>query len=193
MSSISLNTAASITGLTKRTLWRHIEKGSLSVVTAQTPGDQTRVYVSQVLPLSRLALGPEDDALIVAADQGDCEAQCDLGLLLLNANRPLNAVYWLNLAAKQQSPNAMCYLGRCYLACEGIPPDQKAGLMWIGQAAANGHLVAQALMLFLQGPKGQQLLERHEPNALDAALDAVERQVMLKVLGETADPIAAGR
>ncbi len=193
MPSVCLNTAMSITGLSKRTLWRRIGEGRLTTRDTRAPGEQTRLALDDVLALSHLALGPQEHALIVAADQGERAAQCELGLLLLNANRAANALYWFDLAAKQYDPNAMCYLGRCYLACDGVEPDQDAGMLWIGQAAAKGHQIAQALMLFLQSPKGQQLLERQEPKALETALDAVEREVMLKALSETADPASAER
>ncbi|MBK1718642.1 tetratricopeptide repeat protein [Thiocystis violacea] len=188
MPSISLSTASSITGLTKRTLWRHIEHGSLSSISAREPGEKTRVRLEDVLPLACLPLEPEDHAVILEADGGDAVAQCDLALMFLAADRPADAVPWLTLAAKPFYPDAMCYLGRGYLSGAGVARDEEAGLMWLSHAATKGHPLAQALTRFLQSPAGQQRLAAQDQAALDAALDAVERQVLLKVMRETADP-----
>jgi uncharacterized protein len=188
MSSISLSTASSITGLTKRTLWRHIEQGSLTSISAREPGEKTRVRLEDVLPLACLPLEPEDHRVIVEADGGDAVAHCDLALIFLAANRPADAVPWLMLAAKQFYPDAMYQLGRAYLSGAGVTRDEDSGLMWLSHAATKGHLLAQALVRFLQCLAGQQRLTARDQAALDAALDEVERQALLKVMQETADP-----
>ncbi len=157
MNLIYLNTAMSITGLTKRTLWRHIKSGRLSAVSAGTSGERTRVHMEEVLALSCIPLEPEDSALILEADSGNAEAQCDLGLLFLNAGRATDAVFWLELAAKQADPTAMCYLARCCLSGEGVRTNEEAGLVWLTHAAAKGHAIAQALLESLQSTKGKQL------------------------------------
>ncbi len=188
MPSICLNTAIAITGLSRRTLWRRIGDGRLSALGAHEPGEKTRVRLDDVLPLSCIPLEPEDQAVIVAADGGDAQAQCDLALIFLASNRPADAVPWFTLAAKQFHPDAMCYLGRAYLSGAGVARDAEAGLMWLSHAATKGHPLAQAVTRYLQSPAGQQRLAARDPTALDAALDEVERQVLLKVMRETADP-----
>jgi len=178
----------SITGLSKRTLWRRIGDGCLSALDAHVRGEKTRVDLDDALLLSDLPIDPGDHALILAADAGDAEAQCDLAIMLLTAHRAMEAVSWLTLAARQFYPDAMCYLGRCYLSGVGVPRDEDKGILWLSQAAAKGHLVAQHLMRLLQGPNSQPLREVPDPTVQDAALDAIERQVILNVLRETADP-----
>lgn len=191
MPSICLNTAIAITGVSRRTLWRRINEGGVSTLGKHEPGEETRLNLDDVLALSSLPLEAEDRAVIVDADGGDAVAQCELALIFLAAHRPADAVPWLTLAAKQFYPDAMCYLGRGYLSGEGVPRDENAGILWLSQAAAKGHPLAQHLMLFLQSPKGQQWLATHEPKALDAALDAIERKAILNALQETADPASS--
>lgn len=186
MNLISLSTAVAITGLTKRTLWRHIDKGSLSAASADEPGEKTLVHLEDVLPMSCLSVEPEDRAILVAADRGEAVAQCDLAILLLNADRPAAAILWFTLSARQFYADAMCFLGRCYLSGEGIRRDVDTGLMWLSQAAAKGHPLAEGQMAFMLSPAGRQLRAAEDPTALDAALDDIERRILLQTLAETA-------
>jgi len=73
-----------------------------------------------------------------------------MGQLCLAARRFEGARYWLELAARQDYPNAMQTLGRCYLAGDCVPKDENLGLMWIAKAAATGHAIAQAQMQALR-------------------------------------------
>jgi len=65
-----------------------------------------------------------------------------LALLFLEHNKLKSAVYWLELAAKQQLADAMHLLGRCYLEGNGLPKDDSLALMWIAKAASLGHSIA---------------------------------------------------
>ncbi|TCT20232.1 tetratricopeptide repeat protein [Thiobaca trueperi] len=188
MPSIRLSTAITITGLSRRTLWRRINEGGVSTLGTHEPGEETRLNLDDVLPLSSLPLEPEDRAILVAADRGDAVAQCDLAILLLNADRPAAAIPWFTLSARQFYADAMCFLGRCYLSGEGISRDVDTGLMWLSQAAAKGHPLAEDLMAFLLSPAGRQRRAAGDPPALDAALNDIERRMLLAALAETADP-----
>ncbi len=80
---VSLFAAESITGLSRRTLRRRVADGVLHTETAQVdPGDAARVDVDEVIALAAMRLEPDDRALILEADKGVAEAQCDLALLL---------------------------------------------------------------------------------------------------------------
>lgn len=108
MVSITLNTAMSLTGLSKRTLWRRIADGQLRVHDASSGGggrsEHTRVLLDDVIALSPLRLDDDDCALIAEADAGSVEAQCDLGLLLLTQNHPSEAVAWLTRGGQPDLP-----------------------------------------------------------------------------------------
>ncbi len=176
MSFISLNTAISLIGLSKRTLWRRIAEGALRTQPGIEPGEATRVALEDVLSLSPLRLAAEDEALIVDADAGNAEAECDLGLLLLSQDRAPEAVRWLARAADRLYPEAMHQLGRCYLVGRGVAADRDAGMSWIGRAAARGHVTADAVAAYLK--------DNPPPALLDAALDAIEQRVILGALDE---------
>ncbi|KON79423.1 hypothetical protein PA01_12880 [Azoarcus sp. PA01] len=179
---ISLNTAVSLTGLSKRTLWRRIADGVLHAEQAGEPGEQTRVGVDDLLPLSPLQLEPDDRALILEADGGNPEAQCDLALLFLAQEQPAEAVRWLQASAAQFYPEGMHWLGRCCISGTGTAPNEQTGTAWIAKAARHGHARAGHMIRYLQDPARPS----QTPAALEARLDTIEREIVLKVLEDTA-------
>lgn len=180
---VSLNTAISLTGLSRRTLWRRIADGSLRTRDGGEPGERTQVAVDDVLALARLQLAAADEALVADADAGDPAAQCELALLFLEQDLAEEAVRWLERAAERRYPEAMLWLGRCAIAGRGLAADTRAGTDWVRRAAARGHLVAERLLRFLDDPARPPL----SPAALDADLDAIEREAVLRALADTAD------
>lgn len=183
MATITLSTAASLTGLSKRTLWRRVTDGRLHLQGDVSLGDHARVPLEEILPLSRLQLEPDDFALLLDADVGQAEAQCDLGLEFLMQKMPADAVQWFKAAARQHCPEALHQLGRCHIAGTGVEPDEAQGIALITQAASLGHSTAKHQVHYLMNPTRPQL----PPAALEAKLDAIEQKVVLSVLYETAD------
>lgn len=88
----------------------------------------------------------EDIKLIRDADAGQAEAQDDLALLFLENDKPRSAIYWLELAAKQDYAEAMHWLGRCYIDGNGVVKDENKGIMWIAKSAGAGHNISQTQM-----------------------------------------------
>lgn len=187
MAAISLKTAISISGLSRRTIWRRIEDGCLTKICAPKKGGMTRLNFEEVLSLSCLPLKQEDHAVIFAADQGDAVAQCDLALLFLTAHRARDAAFWFDQSAQQSYPDAMCFLGRFCLMGKVIPRNVDLGISWLNHAAAKKHLVAQSLIGFLQTARGRQLLDGQDLAKLEKALDDTERYVLLSALAGTVD------
>lgn len=99
-----------------------------------------------VSPHICILMTPEDIAFVLRADAGDAEAQNDIGQLFSIAGKYEAALYWLQQAAQQGHPDAMQWLGRCYLSGEGVPKDDNLGIMWIAKAASNGHEIAKSQM-----------------------------------------------
>lgn len=184
MATITLTTAASLTGLSKRTLWRRVTDGLLHIQGDAEKGDHARVLLEEILPLSRLHLEPEDHALLLDADAGQAEAQCDLALEFLMQEMPTEAVQWFKEAARQNYPEALHQLGRCYIVGNGAKPDEAQGIEWITRAAALGHQTAKHQVHYLTDPTRTPL----PPAELEAKLDAIERKVVMAMLDETADP-----
>ena len=184
MAYITLSTAVSVTGLSKRTLWRRVADGQLRAQDSADQGDYTRVLIDDVMAISPLKLKAEDRKLIVDADGGHAEAQCDLALLFLMQNQPTEAARWLTLAAKQSYPEAMHQLGRCYIAGNGVDANEALGIEWISRAAAFGHSTARHMIPYLMNPAREPLT----PVELETRLDAIEQKVVFTALHETADP-----
>ena len=80
---------------------------------------------------------------ILPADAGEAVAQCELGLILIEHQRPERAVCWLELAAAQGHADAMQWLGKLHARGEGVERDEAQAIEWIKHAAAHGHLIAQ--------------------------------------------------
>lgn len=145
--------------------------------------ENRKLRLDGVIALSPLRLDDDDRSLTVQADAGSAEAPCDLGVLLLTQNHPTEAVAWFTRAANQSYPEAMHQLGRCYLAGRGLDANEVFGIEWISRAAALGHRTARPMARYLMDPGRPRL----DPAALEARLDAIEREQVMAVLSETAD------
>jgi len=185
---ISLNTAVSISGLSKRTLWRHIESGALAALRPTDPGGCTRVRAADLLTVC--ALDRVDEPLLMAADQGEPSAQRDLGLLLIEQGRTETGLAFLKLAARQGDAHALYRLGRDQL-CRTLNPDERENaLLNLYHAGLKGHGLALSVSHWLQAPAGQEALHQAEANlalaTLAKSIDDIERDTLLRSLADTA-------
>lgn len=138
---ISLEAATSVTQLSKRTLWRRLSEGQ---ITRQANDEDGRAMLTfeDLVPMLCIPIAPEDHRLIIEAAAGDAEAQTDLALLFLDADKPGIGLSWLNLAADQGYPDAMHHLSRLYIQGNGPQKNDSLGLMWLAKAASLGHVIA---------------------------------------------------
>jgi hypothetical protein len=145
---INLATAATLTLWSKRTIWRRISDGTL----ARTGGDdvlddkKTKIQLETIKSYICVPMDMSDYELVEQADAGCPEAQSDLALLFMSHDKMESAVYWLELAAKQNYTGAMHLLGRYYIDGKGGQKNENVGMMWIAKAAAMGHVLSQELM-----------------------------------------------
>lgn len=144
MQHVSLQAATTLTEWSERTIRRRIADGSLKCATDNEAHYKTMICFDSIKHDICLALAPDDIELINSADSGDATAQNDLALLFLEQDKTKSAVYWLELAAKQQLSDAMHLLGCCYLEGNGLPKDENLAIMWIAKAASLGHSIALA-------------------------------------------------
>lgn len=139
---ISLPAAISLTELSERTFWRKFADGSLQ---RELVGGKSMVDFVALQPY--LCLGPDFNPAalntLVAADSGDVVAQNEMALILLANDKGRAAIYWLELAARQASADAMNLLAWCHVDGKGVPADDNLGIMWLAKAAAHGHRIAQ--------------------------------------------------
>ena len=98
-----------------------------------------------------MVLSAQDDLDTVrqAADQGDAEAQYNLGLMYVNGEGvpkdDAEAVRWYRLAAEQGDASAQHNLGVMYANGRGVLKDSVLAHMWSNIAGANGHEAAREL------------------------------------------------
>jgi len=144
MPHISLQAATTLTDWSERTIRRRLADGTLQCATDNDAHHKTMICFDSIKHNLCINLGPDDVELIKSADSGDAKAQNDLALLFLEHNKLKSAVYWLELAAKQNLTDAMHLLGRCYLEGNGLPKDDSLAIMWIAKAASLGHPIALA-------------------------------------------------
>lgn len=145
MNFISIAAVANLTDQSERTLRRRIAGGQLTRI-ADVGGNKTMIPFADIRDQIVIPLRPEDIELIDRADGGNPEAQNALALLFFASGKPENAIYWLELAAKQDYADAMHWLGRAYLEGGGVPQDENLGMMWLSKAAVCGHPISRAQM-----------------------------------------------
>ncbi|MGZ4995606.1 MAG: tetratricopeptide repeat protein [Methylobacter sp.] len=144
MEHVSLLTATTLTEWSERTMRRRLADGSLKCAADNGTHYKTMICFDSIKHDICIALAPDDIELLEAADGGDAKAQNDLALLFLEHDKVKSAVYWLELAAKQNFTDAMHLLGCCYLEGNGLPKDDNLAMMWIAKAASMGHTIALA-------------------------------------------------
>jgi hypothetical protein len=154
MQHISLQAAATLTEWSLRTIRRRIADGTLKCAAENEPHYKTWICFDSIKTDLCINLDPNDIELIKSADAGDAMAQNDMAVLFLEQNKPKSAVYWLELAAKQQFSDAMQLLGRCYLEGKGLAKNRNLGIMWTAKAASLGHPIALALIQSMQATSG---------------------------------------
>ncbi len=111
MQHLSLQAATTLTEYSVRTIRRRLADGTLQCAADNDAYHKTMICFDSIKPDICIALAPEDIELIKSADAGDAAAQNDLALLFLEQKKPKSAVYWLELAAKQQVADAMQLAG----------------------------------------------------------------------------------
>lgn len=154
---VSLDTAALVTGTSKRTLWRRLSAGKLQ---RHSMDERGRVMLALADIAEHICLpfsadpargGVATSALLVEADRGDSTAQNDLALLFLEHNHPDIALQWFLLAAHQQHADAMHYLSELYQHGLGVDKCESTAMLWRAKAAKLGHPIAHAQMTAITG------------------------------------------
>jgi hypothetical protein len=138
---ISLQAAMTLTEWSERTIRRRVADGSLRCVEDNLTSNKTLIYMESIEASLCIPLSADDLELIRSADAGDAQAQTDLALLFLAHDKFKSAIYWLELAAKQSFPDALQWLGACYLRGEGVVKDDNLAVMWIAKSASLMHMI----------------------------------------------------
>lgn len=146
---ISIDAASAITSLSRSTWWRRIS--TQAVTRAADDRGRTMLLWSEVAPHVDIFMDAENHETLFLADIGYADAQNTIGQFFLSAEKHKSAIYWFQLASKQDHPDAMQWLGDCYVCGKGVEKNEYLGLMWIAKAAVLGHVIAQEQLNELLG------------------------------------------
>ena len=148
MKLVTMETAMSLVDRSERTLWRMVSDG---LVLKEIQNGSAMLLLASLKPHFCIPFTDEDEELLDAAIEGDAPAQTDVALIFLSQGKPEQAIYWLNLAVQQRFPDAMNFLGRCYIDGNGVEKNEQMGIIWITKAAALGHVISKAQLKGLSG------------------------------------------
>jgi TPR repeat protein len=143
---ISIGLAITLTEWSDKTLRRRVADRSINGKVERSGTGRMMVDFAAISPHICIPLEDEDIELVMEADSGEAAAQNDLALLFLENGKPKSAIYWLELATKQDYPDAMHWLAHCYFDGNGVAKNENLGLMWLARAAAAGHDISKAQM-----------------------------------------------
>ena len=105
------------------------------------------VFVLLMLPAVLFAQESDFDATKSLAEQGDVNAQFDLGAAYDFgegvAENDAEAFKWYRLAAVQGDADAQSNLGGMYYDGEGVPENYLAAYVWYSVSAAKGNQIAK--------------------------------------------------
>ena len=113
---------------------------------------RTAVAAIVVLSMAVTILLAQDDleSLRQAAEQGDADAQYNLGVMYFEGRSVLKdvaeAARWFRLAAEQGDASAQHSVGAAYENGIGVLKDDAEAVRWYRLAAGQGHVEAQRLM-----------------------------------------------
>lgn len=151
---VSLATAAALSGLSVRTWQRRIEDGQVPRMTDAAGRPQIALTALRTTDPTR-DWGADDVHMLLRADQGEALAQAETGahfaLCALQASAGTQdaaariALFFLGKAADQGDTEAMYWLSLLHAhALGGAATGYEAqALMWLTKAAAQGHVIAQ--------------------------------------------------
>ncbi len=153
---ITIDTAAALMQVSKRTLWRYLRDGKLSQQNRrQEAGGRAMILIEEVADQLAVKLVPgngdpdtDDYALLALADRGDSDAQNDLALLFLEQELYDFALHYFHLAIAQNHADAMHYLSNMYETGTGVEQCSETALIWRTKAAAFGHQIARKKVLW---------------------------------------------
>ncbi|MDA8136526.1 MAG: tetratricopeptide repeat protein [Desulfobacteraceae bacterium] len=143
-----------------------------------------------VLFFAASAFSGELEGLLKAAEQGDVNAQFNLGWMYAEGRGvPQNskqAVYWYSRAAGQGDASAQFNLGMMYDNGEGVAQDDQQAAHWYAKAAEQGIAVAQ-YNLGIMYDRGQGVVQSFQQAYLWLSLAAAQG---LEDAVETRDAVA---
>jgi uncharacterized protein YjbI with pentapeptide repeats len=172
-------------------LWSTKKPTKLLLQDANIEGAQGLSLLNAQLLAQRGAKGKPNmiQSLTTAAEQGDSNAQAELGKLYLEGKKTKKdlkkAIALFSQAAKQDNPLAAFYLGKCYESGEGVAKNKQIARDWYIMAAKLGSQEAkEELNTF--GQKFQFLLDTGQWKGAESekSFDSAMSEKLKKLVSE---------
>jgi len=175
---ISTQTAALLTGKSIRTIHNWLESGTIKGKTVEAghlPGGQlVRVDIASMAKHIPTELTDEFLECVKSAEAGDAQETTNVATYFYkSADTQKIAVSWFELAAKRGNADAMNWLWDSYYHGYGVEPDFAVAIQWLGKAAKQGSMMAQAVVEGLR--KIDAALREQQKDQRNAILQDIKR------------------
>ena len=179
---ISTQTAALLTSKTVRTIHNWLESGSIkgkSIHAGHLPGGQiVQIDMASMAMHIPTALTDEFLECVKKAEAGDAQETTNVGTYFYkSAGTQKIAVSWFELAAKRGNADAMEWLWDSYYHGYGVEPDFAVAIQWLGKAAKQGSMMAQAIVEGLR--KIEAVLREQQKAEHNAVLNDIKRRATM--------------
>ena len=146
---ICAQTAALLTGKTDRTIINWLESGTIKGKTVHAGhlprGQIWKIDLSSMAEHIPTELTGEFIESVKNAEAGDAQETTNVATYFYRSPATQKiAVNWFELAAKRGNADAMNWLWDSYYHGYGVEPDFAVAIQWLGKAAKQGSMMAQA-------------------------------------------------
>ena len=179
---ISTQTAALLTGKSVRTIHNWLESDSIKgkvIEASHLPGGQmVRIDVFSMAEHIPAELTDEFIESVKKAEAGDAQETTNVAIGFSMSGAHKIAATWFELAAKRGHADAMNWLWDSYYRGYGVEPDFAIAIQWLGKAAKEGSMMAQATVEDLR--KIDAALREQQKDKHQAILEDIKRLANMK-------------
>ncbi|MGC9217652.1 tetratricopeptide repeat protein [Acidithiobacillus sp.] len=174
---ICAQTAALLTGKTDRTIINWLESGAIKGKTVHARhlprGQVWKIDLFSMAKHIPTELTSEFMESVKNAEAGDAQETTNVATYFYKPDTYKIALNWFELAAKRGNADAMNWLWDSYFHGYGVEPDFAVAIQWLGKAAKQGSMMAQATVEELR--KIETVLREQQKANHNAILEDIKR------------------
>ncbi len=174
---ICAQTAALLTGKTDRTIINWLESGTIKGKTVHAGhlprGQIWKIDLFSMAEHIPTELTEEFMESVKNAEAGDAQETANVATYFYKPDTYKIALNWFELAAKRGNADAMNWLWDSYFHGYGVEPDFAVAIQWLGKAAKQGSMMAQATVEGLR--KIETVLREQQKANHNAILEDIKR------------------
>ena len=174
---VCAQTAALLTGKTDRTIINWLESGTIKGKTVHAGhlprGQIWKIDLFSMAEHIPTELTEEFMESVKNAEAGDAQETANVATYFYKPDTYKIALNWFELAAKRGNADAMNWLWDSYFHGYGVEPDFAVAIQWLGKAAKQGSMMAQATVEGLR--KIETVLREQQKANHNAILEDIKR------------------